>query len=651
MLKNGLLCLPITKSVSRGYIMKKQKQDIIIILAVSLIFAVLAELCLFTVNRKTDFPNGSVSLLNKQDCNMQVFGYKADNGTFTQTSADPQLVFSNVNETVKTVYVQFGQRITKTSDIQVYYAKDNEEFTAESSTSPKALSIGTQSVVVNIPSGDYTSLRVDINGDYSLAEISVSSGDAKTKVYFDGGFSIVHVLIMFAAVSIVLFIFVKWLKGEKTKKSLTAFELVFLIGCFVFYTLWIFKKYNYAPDEAMRYDVSYFFFKNNRLPVGREAANPIWGFSYALLPTMLCNVLDYIPMKLAALFTSNEYFILLAARMVSVCCATVTVYFLIKTSKQIFTTCARWIMIVLVAAMPQFAFLASYINNDICALLGISMILYAWTLAINEKWNFKNALLLSVGMAICATSYYNSYMWVLASIFIYFTTYFYQNKKDFKGFVRMSAFIVVITLVLMGYLFIRHIYLYNDLIGIKVSREYGELYGAENYKPSGRGTPQQQGYSLIHMLIGMEWLSITYKSFIGMFGYMEFQLDHHIYKFYAVFFAIAIIGVIVTAIKILANMKNKKPTLPQVTFTLALIACGVVTVCLSIYNSYCTDFQPQGRYCYPMFPALAVFTAKGFETLIGFIKNDKSRTAAVSAICTVLVAVSVNSYYSVLLLS
>ena len=401
----------------------------------------------------------------------------------------------------------------------------------------------------------------------------------------------------------------------------------------------------------MRYDVSLFFFENNRLPIGHEVANPIWGFSYALLPTMLCNVLDYIPMKLASLFTSSDYIILLAARMVSVCCATGVVYYLIKASKQIFTSYIRWIMIILVAGMPQFAFLASYINNDICALLGISMILYAWTLAINENWNFKNALLLSVGMATCATSYYNSYMWILASIFIYFITYFYQNKKDYKGFVKLSSFIVIVTLLLMGYLFARHVYLYNDLIGIKVSREHGEMYGLEAYKPSNRGTPYRQGYSLMDMLIGMEWITITYKSFIGIFGYMAYQLDNHIYKLYTLFFVIAFIGIVIRLFRIFANLKHEKLTLQQTVFTLSLIACGVVTVCLSVYNSYCSDFQPQGRYCYPMLPALAIFTARGFETLLGFIKNEKARIASVSAICTVIVAISINSYYSVLLLT
>ena len=147
--------------------------------------------------------------------------------------------------------------------------------------------------------------------------------------------------------------------------------------------------FNYAPDEAMRYEVSEFFFNNNRLPVDKETINSYWGFSYAHLPTMLCNVFDYVFMKFTALFNNSSRAILLSARMVSVFSGVGTVYFTIKSSKLLFKSPARWIMILLVATLPQFIFISSYVNNDILALLGSSIILYAWLLAINYNWNYK----------------------------------------------------------------------------------------------------------------------------------------------------------------------------------------------------------------------------------------------------------------------
>lgn len=630
--------------------MKNKKKSLCIIFAVALVFSVLIELCLFTVNRSVEFADGSVSLLNKEDCVLTPIGYNSNGNIYNQSGDDPQLIFTGVNETVKTIYIKFGSHITKDTAVQVYYAENATEFSSGASKQ-MTVTFPAKSAIMEIPSGEYSSLRIDIDGNFAIDDIIVSPSSAKTVLRFDGTFSIVHVLIFFAGISIALFIFVKWATGKKTEKSLTVFELIFLVACFVYYTMWIIKPLNYGPDETMRYDVSLFFFNNNRLPVGHETANPIWGFSYALFPTMLCNVLDYIPMKVASLFTANSFYILLAARMVSVCCATLTVYFTVKASKQIFKTPSRWIMITVIAAMPQFAFLGSYVNNDICAMLGISIVLYAWTLAINENWNFRNALLLSVGMAVCAMSYYNSYVWVLASIFIYFITYFYHNKKDFKGFVKMSAFIVIVTLVLMGYLFARHVYLYHDLLGFKTTKEYGIAYAQDAYKPGNRNTPSRLGYSLWHMLNNMGWILSTYQSFIGCFGPMAYPLNNNVYRFYKIFFAVAFIGFAFHLIKLAVKSKKKKPTLDWVMFYLALLACGVIAIALSVYNSYFSDYQPQGRYCFPLLPALAVFTAKGFESLIELFKNEKTQCAVVSSICTALFMISVSSYINVLLVS
>ena len=254
-------------------------------------------------------------------------------------------------------------------------------------------------------------------------------------------------------------------------------------------------------------------------------------------------------------------------------------------------------------------------------------------------------------MAICAMSYYNSYVWVLASIFIYFITYFYQNKKDYKGFVRLSAFIVVVTLVLMGYLFARHLYLYHDLLGFKVSREYADIYANEAFKPENRGNPSNLGYSLWHMLFDMGWLSSTYRSFIGFFGPMAYPLNNNVYRFYTLFFIVAFIGFVYFVFKLIANAKHQKPTLDWIVFYISLAFCGVMAVALSMYNSYFSDYQPQGRYCFPLLPALAIFVAKGFETLISLIKSERAQYAAVSSICTILFMISFSSYINVLLVS
>ena len=88
-------------------------------------------------------------------------------------------------------------------------------------------------------------------------------------------------------------------------------------------------------------------------------------------------------------------------------------------------------------------------------------------------------------------------------------------------------------------------------------------------------------------------------------------------------FAIGIIGYIsrfykLKHIKELKEDKNK--ALLEVIFGINI----VIPISLSIYYSYCNDFQPQGRYIMPMLIPFMYFVVSGLEKVLDkFIKNEK----------------------------
>ena len=440
-------------------------------------------------------------------------------------------------------------------------------------------------------------------------------------------------------------------KIKATKETnLSLHEIMFCFFCFIFYLLWaINKPFNYAPDEHMRYAVSEFLFKNNRLPVGPEIKDPNWGFSYACLPTLIRHVLDFIFMKFGSILSLKEFHILLCARMVSVLCGTLITLFTIKTSKLLFNSISRWLMIGLMAFMPQFAFLSSYVNNDIVALLGVTLIMYSWIQGIRFNWSIKNNAILAVGVAICAASYYNSYAWILFSVILFIFTYLNKSKKDYKGLIKCALFICLIVFSISGYFFIRHLFYYRDILGIKTSRMYGELYAIEPLKPHNRGNLQARGISLTDMLFGenLHFVGTSYKSFIGCFGYMQYSLPQFIYDFYSVMFIISLIGLVLLFINCIMKKRfNKK--IDMIVFCISIIFCAIITICLSIYNSYMVDFQPQGRYCYPAFPVISYFFAKGIEFLLSLLKKQY-RYFIVGGILAIFAFISLQVYTCVYL--
>lgn len=431
--------------------------------------------------------------------------------------------------------------------------------------------------------------------------------------------------------------------NKNTKDKLNYAEIFFCFAMFAYYVLWaIAKQYNYAPDEAMRYSVTKFFFDNNHLPVGDELLSH-WGFSYAHYPTLLCHQLGYVFMKIAAIINQSDFFLLIAARMVSVCCATGAVYFLIKITKRLFLSPARWIAIVSFAVMPQYCFLASYVNNDIIIVLGTTMIVYAWVLAIKDNWNVKNSLLLAVGVSICALSYYNSYGYILFSVLMVAITYFHKHKGDFKGFMRLALGMSAVVLILISYNFIRHLVLYGDLLGFKTVEYYGEMYAIESLKPSVKLSFFEQGIGFFDMLFApYEWVQTTFMSFIGMFGYMQFACPTYVYKVVFVFFAIGAVGLLISGV--IAIKEKLKPQFEIAMFYISLVLCSIFTIGLSLYNSYFSDFQPQGRYCYPMYIALMLIIAKGYEHIIKLIPNKYCKCVLNSAICIAWILGSVFIY-------
>lgn len=617
---------------------------------IALVFSITVEGVVFMRDAAFDYKGDPVSLLDPNNCQTVISGYNVSGNRYEPTDGDPQLVFTSLNRKVDSVLISFTEREFNNTEIQIFYKVGGEEFSEANSTGRRAVPFAASYIILELPCAEYEELRIDIDGSFSLEGITVCDGPITVARVKTQSFSFLRFLVMFLAVGAALAVFIYWLGAKKNERSITKFEFLFCLVCFAFYFLWaVTKQYNYAPDEAMRFDVTRFLFEHNRLPVGDELLSE-WGFSYAHLPAVLCNQLGYVFMKLASIFTSNEFYLLLSARMVSVCCATGAVYFIIKITKLLFKSPARWIMIVMISFMPQYCFLASYVNNDSVAFFGISMIVYAWLLGINDNWNYKIMTLLSLGISVCALSYYNSYAWILFSILFFVITYFYKNPKDYKGFTKLTGFIVGLTFLLIGYCFIRHLVIYGDLLGFNTTHKYGELYAVEALKPSNRFTLQERGISLKDMLLDPKytWLDTSFRSFVGAFGYMQFWCPDYIYDLAKWFIIIGGIGFIGKTVYDLL-IKRCRPNFLLWVLYISMAVCAVVTVALSIGNSYATDFQSQGRYCYPAFLPLAFFVAKGYEGILRLFRSSQHKYAVTAVLCTAFIGISLYVFKSVYL--
>lgn len=407
----------------------------------------------------------------------------------------------------------------------------------------------------------------------------------------------------------------KWQLWAEVVIIFTAFIIYFSLSCYL--------PVEKAPDEYMRYDVAEYIFSYHRLPAGyaEEIRNPIWGFSYAFTP-YLPSVIAAGLMRIVSFFGGSGTVLIIASRFGNVLAATGCTALAFKIGRKMFSGWDSSLMYTAgIGVLPQFVFLAAYLNNDIPAVFASMLILLSWLVGRERHWDHKSCILLEIGISLCALTYYNAYGWILCSILYFVVTVLRDQTLRQKGkhLVLRGGLIAGVVLLLAGWFFIRNAIIYDgDFLGMKTSLEYGEMYAQEEYKPSNRVTFENEGKSLRAMLDETEWLEDSVDSFFAVFGYMNILVSQKYYDFYRLLLRIGILGFLWGCIR-------KKAKGNGLLYG-CCIACTIIPVVLSAINSYSSDYQAQGRYFMPALPAVMLLVTQGYRWLedeLSFLKLKK----------------------------
>lgn len=435
---------------------------------------------------------------------------------------------------------------------------------------------------------------------------------------------------------------------EICKKNKKIIMTIFLIGLFCYYLIWtVSQPYNSCPDEKMKWDICKYIAEHNSIPDGRDESirDSAWGISYAFQPIltyMICAVF----VKIASIFTTQQFALVVAARLVSTISMTFTIYFVIKIANKLFKDKGiyKYLFIVFIAFQPITAFLASYINNDSTAILAISMIIYLWILGLESNWKTKHCILLGGAVGFCALTYYNAYGYILCSVLICLSSAV-LNKMDAKEIAKKALIVASVAFAVAGWWFVRNAIIYDgDILGTKTQNEYGDKYALEQYKPSVRKTPENSNESIWHMLNEDTWAKTTVKSFVGIFGYQSILMSNKIYYLYLSLWLIGGLGCLLKFKDLFIYKKEEKSKyILNYIFVIAII----IPILLSIIYSYTSDFQPQGRYIMGIIIPFMYFVVNGIQTMLEkFIKSEKIRNIIIIMIMLLIIAISFKAIFS-----
>lgn len=410
------------------------------------------------------------------------------------------------------------------------------------------------------------------------------------------------------------------------------FSLYFIVGI----SLLVKQPFGNPPDEHTRYLIPAYIAEHGVLPNGydEEIRIPGYGLSYAFYP-ILPYIIQGFMMRLTQCFTTDFLASLYTARAVNLFFGFINAVFVLILAKKWFSDKRlQYLFAFLVTFLPQSIFLHTYINTDSCSMMSIAIMLYGLTRGLSEQFSIPSCIWLSLGIILCALSYYNAYGYILSCILL-FIAYYMSNKNsrlklDWKPFLTKGCFISALVLLGISWWFIRSYILYDgDILGLDSMAKCSYLYGLPEFQPDKRVTYQRQGYSLMGMLFQSDFVSLSSLSFVGIYGPMTITTALWIYRFYKILFPVGILccAFIHRRKKPFPDMIYQERPCFRIFYHCNLIFCIFMPCILSIIYSYSMDRQPQGRYLLPMLIPFCFYCIRGIQkawiVLADFIQTKK----------------------------
>ncbi len=404
------------------------------------------------------------------------------------------------------------------------------------------------------------------------------------------------------------------------------------------------------PDEPARYLVPQWICEHGTLPTGleEELRIPGYGFSYGLYNILPYIVMGYF-MRFVRLFTASENILLLAARLINLLSGLGMACVVWQIGKRLFPQNRwRWLFCFAVMYEPEALFVHSFVNTDSFCLLSSSLILLALIMIRQEGISLRSALLLSIGIIVCALSYYNGYGLILTAVLLFPVLLVRKaDARQWRSMLKWGALVSVVVLAGTGWWFIRaYRVLDGDFLGLRTRNELAVRYGVAAVSPE--NSYAARGLSLWTMLSETEFVPVLVISLIALYGSMKISGGH---LFCVLYLALCLAGVIGCAGGFLRTLRSR-PGWRRWYFHACMAVCVVTPLVILLRYSWTTDLQYQGRYLLPAIIPVVAYLTKGLREMARKISAWKNGNAWVRpAIAAAYALVIGGAVYQVLIVS
>ena len=368
------------------------------------------------------------------------------------------------------------------------------------------------------------------------------------------------------------------------------------------------------PDESARYLVPKWICEHGTLPTGleEEVRIPGYGFSYALYNMLPYIVMGYF-MRFVSLFTASEHALLLAARFINLLSGLAMACAVWKIGKRLFREDRwRWLFCFGVMYEPGALFVHSFVTTDSFCLMSSALILLALLCIRQDGIRLRSALLLGVGIAVCALSYYNGYGLILTAVLLFPVLLIREEGgrtvMPWRDLIKWGAFVSAIVLLGAGWWFIRaYRVLDGDFLGLRTRNELAVLYGAPAASPE--NSYAARGLSIWSMLFGTPFIPVLIVSLIGLYGSLKLGGGKLFYGLWLLLCGIGAAGAVAGFLRV----RKTRPGWRYWYIHACMAVCILSPLVILLRYAYATDLQYQGRYLLPAIIPAAAYLVKGLR--------------------------------------
>ena len=390
----------------------------------------------------------------------------------------------------------------------------------------------------------------------------------------------------------------------------TAFGLILAMG--------FISGLDVHPDEWGGHIKAAGYYLHNWLPPAVDDPQvtktlSLWGFSY-----LFYNDVIYLLAVKATLFLSGivtDFYLRLRL-------ANAFLFLLLIITLTLKIKRVQWTVLFLIMT-PQLWYIFSYFNNDAFPWC-ISMLL-AWQVvdpdsSLNRflvgadiRTNLGKGVFVGILIGLLLMSKLNYWIYIGYIGCIGLWGILFDSAADHR-FVLLKKWIFIGCVALAVYLpFYGYNQYVNDFNKSEKIMIVIEKFAAPQFKPSTlmkdlsssyKGLRlRDKGHSFQEVFIqNPDWRDLSFKSFFGLYGYMQFLSDSDYYQ--AVIYTLGAFFILVF-IYVAFTLPTK-----DILFFLFVLFFVILTLGLSTYHSWVNDYQPQGRYLFPILPILMIGLAK-----------------------------------------